>query len=336
MKDRKDSRQEIKEKTCSQPAPLEEVLSERDFLSPVEECPEDSASFEAQFLDDTIRKSSEKPAKAFLKKFLKRKTAVLAAIVLFFILLTALFGPYLAPYAPDAFDYDNITAPPSPQHWFGTDDYGRDLFSRILCGAPLTLGVSLSSVVVGSFLGTILGLLAGYYGGWIERLVMRGADVLFSFPDILLAIAIVALLGPGIINVFIAVAVFTVPSFARIMRSATLAVKGSLYVEVARSLGCNDNRILFVHIFPGTVQSMIVNFTMRIGSAIMAASSLSFLGFGAKVTDPEWGAMLSQGRTYLNTAPHMVYLPGFVIFITVLAFNLFGDGLRDTLDPKLK
>ena len=181
-----------------------------------------------------------------------------------------------------------------------------------------------------------LGLLAGYYGGWIEMLVMRGADVLFSFPDILLAIAIVALLGPGIVNVFIAVAVFTVPSFARIMRSATLAVKGSLYVEVARSLGCKDGRILFVHIFPGTLQSLIVNFTMRIGSAIMAASSLSFLGFGANIADPEWGAMLSLGRSYLSTAPHMVYLPGLVIFITVLAFNLFGDGLRDPLDPKIK
>ena len=165
---------------------------------------------------------------------------------------------------------------------------------------------------------------------------MRASDVLFSVPDILLAIAIVALLGPGIINVFIAVMVFTVPSFARIMRSATLAVKGSLYVEVAQSLGCKDSRLLFVHIFPGTIQSLIVNFTMRIGSAIMAASSLSFLGFGANVTDPEWGAMLSQSRSYLNVAPHMVYFPGLVIFVTVLAFNLFGDGLRDTLDPKIK
>ena len=256
--------------------------------------------------------------------------------VMCFLLLMALFGPSLAPYAPEAYDYDNILAGPSASHLFGTDQYGRDIFSRILAGTPLTLGVSLSSVIVGAALGTVLGLLAGYYGGWIEMLVMRGADVLFSFPDILLAIAIVALLGPGIVNVFIAVAVFTVPSFARIMRSATLAVKGSLYVEVAQSLGCKDSRLLFVHIFPGTIQSLIVNFTMRIGSAIMAASSLSFLGFGANVTDPEWGAMLSQSRSYLNVAPHMVYFPGLVIFVTVLAFNLFGDGLRDTLDPKIK
>jgi len=292
-------------------------------------------SFEENYIDENVSVQTNK-TKEFIKKFMKRKTAVAAFAIMCFLLLIAVVGPSIAPYPAEAYDYDNILAGPSARHWFGTDQFGRDIFSRILAGAPLTLGVSLSSVIVGAALGTVLGLLAGYYGGWLEMLVMRGADVLFSFPDILLAIAIVALLGPGIINVFIAVAVFTVPSFARIMRSATLTVKNSLYVEVARSLGCKDGRILFVHIFPGTLQSLIVNFTMRIGSAIMAASSLSFLGFGANVTDPELGAMLSQSRSYLNTAPHMVYLPGLVIFITVLAFNLFGDGLRDTLDPKIK
>ena len=297
---------------------------------------ENQAVFEENYIDENIIADKSSKTREFIKKFLKRKTAVAAFAVMVFLLIIAIIGPSLAPYDPSAYDYDNILAPPSAERWFGTDQFGQDIFSRILAGAPLTLGVSLSSVVVGAVLGTILGLLAGYYGGWIEMLVMRGADVLFSFPDILLAIAIVALLGPGIINVFIAVAVFTVPSFARMMRSATLAVKGSLYVEVSRSLGCKDGRILFLHIFPGTIQSLIVNFTMRIGSAIMAASSLSFLGFGANVTDPEWGAMLSMSRSYLSTAPHMVYLPGLVIFVTVLAFNLFGDGLRDTLDPKIK
>lgn len=295
-----------------------------------------NTSFEENYIDENIKMDTDGKVKAFIKKFSKRKTAVVAFFVMFLLLILAVVGPYLAPYAADAYDYDNILAGPSMKHLFGTDQFGRDILSRIMAGAPLTLGVSLSSVIVGAALGTVLGLLAGYYGGWIEMLVMRGADVLFSFPDILLAIAIVACLGPGIVNVFIAVAVFTVPSFARIMRSATLAVKSSLYVEVARSLGCKDGRILFKHIFPGTIQSLIVNFTMRIGSAIMAASSLSFLGFGANVTDPEWGAMLSQGRSYLSTAPHMVYLPGLVIFVTVLSFNLFGDGLRDTLDPKIK
>ena len=295
-----------------------------------------NTSFEENYIDENIKLDTDGKVKAFVKKFMKRKTAVVAFFVMFLLLILAVVGPYVAPYAPDAFDYNNMLSGPTAAHPFGTDQFGRDILSRIMCGAPLTLGVALSSVIVGATIGTVLGLLSGYYGGWIEMLVMRGSDVLFSFPDILLAIAIVACLGPGIVNVFIAVAVFTVPSFARIMRSATLAVKGSLYVEVARSLGCKDGRILFKHIFPGTIQSLIVNFTMRIGSAIMAASSLSFLGFGANVTDPEWGAMLSQGRSYLATAPHMVYLPGLVIFVTVLAFNLFGDGLRDTLDPKIK
>ena len=293
-------------------------------------------SFEENFIDETIIADKSSKTKEFIKKVMKRKTAVAGFIVIVFLVFLAIFGQYLAPYDPDAYDYSNMLAGPSAAHLFGTDHYGRDILSRLLAGTRLTLGVSLSSVVVGAALGTVLGLLAGYYGGIIESLVMRASDVLFSFPDILLAIAIVALLGPGIINVFIAVMVFTVPSFARIMRSATLAVKGSLYVEVAQSLGCKDSRLLFVHIFPGTIQSLIVNFTMRIGSAIMAASSLSFLGFGANVTDPEWGAMLSQSRSYLNVAPHMVYFPGLVIFVTVLAFNLFGDGLRDTLDPKIK
>ena len=276
-----------------------------------------NTDFEKNYIDENIKADQDSKAKAFIKKFMKRKTAVLGLIVIVVLVIIAIIGPYITPYDYTAYDYMNTLAGPSPEHLFGTDQYGRDILSRML-------------------VGTVLGLLAGYYGGVIEMLVMRGSDVLFSFPDILLAIAIVAILGPGIINVLIAVMVFTIPSFARIMRSATLAVKGSLYVEVAQSLGCKDSRLLFVHIFPGTIQSLIVNFTMRIGSAIMAAASLSFLGFGANVSEPEWGAMLSQGRNYIGIASHMVYFPGLIIFITVLAFNLFGDGLRDTLDPKIK
>lgn len=305
-------------------------------MSEIQEKVQNSTDFEQNYIDENIQADQSSKAKIFVKKFMKRKTAVAGLVVIVLLVLIAIVGPYVAPYDYTEYDYGNVLAGPSAQHIFGTDHYGRDIFSRMLAGTRLTLGVSLSAVVIGAALGTILGLLAGYYGGVLEMLVMRGADVLFSFPDILLAIAIVAILGPGIINVLIAVMVFTVPSFARIMRSATLSVKGSLYVEVAQSLGCKDGRLLFVHIFPGTIQSLIVNFTMRIGSAIMAAASLSFLGFGANVTEPEWGAMLSQGRNYIGIASHMVYFPGLVIFVTVLAFNLFGDGLRDTLDPKIK
>ena len=305
-------------------------------MSDIHENAANNTGFESNYIDENIKADQTSKAKAFVKKFMKRKTAVLGLVIIILLVILAIVGPYLAPYDYNEYDYANVLSGPSAEHWFGTDHYGRDIFSRMLVGTRLTLGVSLSAVVIGAALGTVLGLLAGYYGGIVEMLVIRGSDVLFSFPDILLAIAIVAILGPGIINVLIAVMVFTVPSFARIMRSATLAVKGSLYVEVAQSLGCKDGRLLFVHIFPGTIQSLIVNFTMRIGSAIMAAASLSFLGFGANVTEPEWGAMLSQGRNYIGIASHMVYFPGLVIFVTVLAFNLFGDGLRDTLDPKIK
>lgn len=278
----------------------------------------------------------QSPAKSFFKKFLRRKMAVASTCFILALILVAIFAPLIQPFDPAAPDYNQIFAAPNSVHLFGTDEYGRDIFSRLLAGSRLSLTVSLSSVTIGAAIGAVLGILAGYYGGWLDRLVMRSADVLFAFPDLLLSIAIVAVIGPGLSNVVIAVAVFSVPSFARIMRSATLSVKQSLYVEVAHSLGCSNASIMWKHIFPGTVASIIVNFTMRIGTAILAAASLSFLGFGAKPTEPDWGAMLSTGRNYLGIAPHIVYFSGGIIFLTVLAFNLLGDGLRDTLDPKIQ
>ena len=285
---------------------------------------------EAKFLQP------RKPVRSFLKQFHRRQTAVVSFWFIVILALVALFGPIVIHYDPNAADYTALLQGPSARHIWGTDEFGRDVFARLVAGTRLSLSVALGSVAIGAALGIILGLLAGFYGGVIDAIVMRGSDILFAFPDILLAIAIVAILGPGVINVVIAVAVFTVPSFARIIRSATLEVKEAPYVEVARSIGCTGRRILWRHVFPGTVQSMIVNFTMRIGTAILASSSLSFLGFGANVTEPDWGTMLSQGRNYLNTAPHMVFCPGALIFFTVLAFNLLGDGLRDTLDPKIQ
>jgi glutathione transport system permease protein len=276
------------------------------------------------------------PYKEFVKKFLRRRAAVVSLIFIIALALIAIFGPMLIHYDPSAADYTALLQGPSAKHIWGTDEFGRDVFARLVAGTRLSLSVALGSVVAGTAIGIILGLFAGFYGGIIDSIVMRGSDILFAFPDILLAIAIVAILGPGVINVVIAVAVFTVPSFARIIRSSTLEVREAPYVEVARSIGCSNSRILWKHVFPGTVQSMIVNFTMRIGTAILASSSLSFLGFGANVTEPDWGTMLSQGRNYLNTAPHMVLCPGLLIFLTVLAFNLLGDGLRDTLDPKIR
>lgn len=284
-------------------------------------------------------KAPAKPAnkfKQFISKFSKQRLAVVAAVFILLLLVVALFGPLLTPYDPNQPDYDALTAGPSAKHWMGTDEYGRDIMSRLIDGARLSLSVSLSAVFIAAVLGTILGLLSGYYGGWLDRLIMRGSDVLFSFPDLLLAIGIVAILGPGLSNVVIAVAVFGTPSFARIIRSVTLSAKETLFVEAARSMGARNSRIIWRHIFPETIPAIIVNVSMRIGGAILAASSLSFLGMGAKPTEPDWGAMLSMGRDYLGIAPHIVYFPGAVIFLTVLAFNVVGDGLRDALDPKMK
>lgn len=278
---------------------------------------------------------AQSPVRQFVKKFLRRKTAVIGFLFIVFILILAVIGPNITPYDPNAYDYSAILAGPSARHLWGTDEFGRDVFSRILAGTQLSLGTALTASIIGTAAGVVFGLIAGFFGGIVDSLIMRVCDVMFAFPGILLAIAIVAIIGPGITNIMIGVAVFTVPSFARIIRGAVLEVRGELYVEVAQSIGCPSTRTMFVHIFPGTMQALIVNFTMNIGGAILSASSLSFLGFGASVTQAEWGAILSQGRNYLAIAPHLVLFPGLVIFLTVLAFNLFGDGLRDTLDPRL-
>ncbi|MBB6734582.1 ABC transporter permease subunit [Cohnella zeiphila] len=275
-------------------------------------------------------------ARAFFRKFCKQRLALIAACFIILLFIVAAFGPFLTPYNPDTPDYDALMKGPSAAHWAGTDEYGRDILSRLIDGTRLTMAVSLSSVLIAAVFGTILGLLSGFYGGWWDRLIMRGSDVLFSFPDLLLAIGIVAILGPGLSNVVIAVAVFGIPSFARIIRSVTLSAKQTLFVEATRSMGAKNSRIIWRHIFPETLSSIIVNVSMRIGGAILAAASLSFLGMGAKTTEPDWGAMLSMGRDYLSIAPHIVYFPGLTIFLAVLAFNLVGDGLRDALDPKTK
>ncbi|WP_066828786.1 ABC transporter permease [Collinsella ihumii] len=295
----------------------------------------DTNATTAQALSAEELPKAQNPTVQFIKKFLRRKTAVLGFLFIVFILIMAVIGPSIVPYDPNAYDYGAILAGPSATHIWGTDEFGRDVFSRILAGTQLSLGTALTASILGTAGGVVLGLIAGFFGGIADSIIMRICDVMFAFPSILLAIAIVAIIGPGITNIMIGLAVFTVPSFARIIRGAVLEVRGELYVEVAQSIGCSPARTMFVHIFPGTMQALIVNFTMNVGGAILSASSLSFLGFGANVTQAEWGAILSQGRNYLAIAPHLVLFPGLVIFLTVLAFNLFGDGLRDTLDPKL-
>ena len=275
------------------------------------------------------------PFKEFIRKFKKQKTALVAFAFIILLVIIAIISYRVVPYGINEYDYNAIMQAPSAQHWFGTDEFGRDLFSRILCGTRISLSVGLLSVTIGAVLGTILGLLGGYYGGLLDSIIMRICDVLFAFPGIILAIAIVAILGSGLYNVVIAVAVFSTPTFARLVRSTTLSYKNSVFVQAARNLGASDARILFQHILPAAIPNIIVQYTMSIGNSILTASSLSFLGLGAKPPTPEWGLLLSNGRNYMMSSWHITLFPGIAIFLTVLAFNLLGDGLRDALDPKL-
>lgn len=276
------------------------------------------------------------PWSEFWRKFRRQHLALAAGVFVILLVLVAVLAPHLVPYDPENyFDYDALNAGPSAAHWFGVDSLGRDIFSRILAGARISLAAGFFSVIVGAIVGTLLGLLAGYYEGWWDRIVMRISDVLFAFPGILLAIGIVAILGNGMVNVIMAVAVFSIPAFARLVRGNTLMLKRLTYVEAARSIGASDWTILMRHILPGTISSIVVYFSMRIGTSIITAASLSFLGLGAQPPTPEWGAMLNEARADMVTAPHVAIFPSLAIFFTVLAFNLLGDGLRDALDPKI-
>jgi len=276
------------------------------------------------------------PGAEFWRRFRQQHIALIAGVIVLLLVVVAVLAPFIVPYdAENYFDYDALNAAPSAAHWFGVDSLGRDVFSRLLMGTRLSLAAGVLSVTLGAVVGTVAGLLAGYYEGWWDRITMRVADVLFAFPGILLAIAVVAILGNGMVNVICAVSVFSVPAFARLVRGNTLTLKHLTYVEAARSIGASDAEIIFRHILPGTVSSIVVYFTMRIGTSIITAASLSFLGLGAQPPTPEWGAMLNDARADMMTAPHSALFPSLAIFITVLAFNLLGDGLRDALDPKL-
>jgi glutathione transport system permease protein len=277
------------------------------------------------------------PWTEFWRKFKKQHVAVIAGAFVVLLVLLAVAAPWLVPYdAENFFDYDSLNALPSAKHWFGVDSLGRDIFSRILMGSRISLTAGFVSVAVGAIVGTALGLVAGYYEGWCDRIIMRICDVLFAFPGILLAIGIVAILGGGMFNVIIAVAIFSIPTFARLVRGNTLALKHLTYVEAARSIGASDWTIVLRHIFPGTIAAVVVYFSLRVGTSIITAASLSFIGMGAQPPTPEWGAMLNEARADMITSPHVALFPSLAIFFTVLAFNLLGDGLRDALDPKIE
>jgi len=256
-----------------------------------------------------------------------------AGIVLFFVLV-AIFAPLLAPFDPLEVVIPRRLLPPGGEHLFGTDDLGRDILSRIIFGARVSLVVGIVATAIGATVGVVLGILAGYFGKVLDSIIMRIIDVLLAFPGLLLALAIVTVLGSSTRNVIIAVAIFAVPGFARIVRGATLNVKKLEYIDAIRAVGANDFRIIFVHILPNILSPIVVQATLNVGGAIVTAAALSFLGVGTPPPIAEWGAMVDRGRNFIYQAPHMIYFPGLVIFLLVVGINMFGDGLRDFLQPK--
>jgi peptide/nickel transport system permease protein len=262
--------------------------------------------------------------------------ARVGAVVLVLLGLLAVFAAYLAPYDPLAIDPGSALQSPGSAHFFGTDQFGRDVFSRVLYGASISLLIGLISVSIASLGGVTAGLISGYYGGWADTLLMRTIDVMLAFPGILLSLVIVSMLGPSITNLMIAVGISSIPGYARLTRGSVLSAREELYVESARAVGVPDGLILVRHILPNIAAPLIVAATLGVGSAILSAAALSFIGLGSQPPSPEWGRMLSEGRQYLRDQWWIATCPGLMIMLAVLAMNLMGDGLRDALDPRLK
>ncbi|MDT3765563.1 nickel transporter permease [Priestia filamentosa] len=270
------------------------------------------------------------------RSFKKNKLALVGgAIVLFFILL-AIFAPVIAPEGVNEQKLQERLQAPSSEHWFGTDDFGRDVFSRVLHGAKTSLWVGFFSVMGSIIVGSFLGIIAGYYGRIADAIISRIFDILLAFPSILLAIGIVAVLGPSLQNALIAIAVINIPNFGRLIRSRVLSVKEEEYILAAKAIGMSDHRILFHHVLPNSITPIIVQGTLAVATAIIEAAALGFLGLGAQPPNAEWGRMLADSKQYLIQAPWTMIFPGVAIMLVVLGFNLLGDGLRDALDPRMK
>jgi peptide/nickel transport system permease protein len=280
-------------------------------------------------------------AQDLLQRLLKHPGGVVGALVTLCFVAVALVAPWLSPYDPLAQDLDRRLQGPSRGHLLGTDDFGRDILSRVMYGARISLTVGFVSIGIAVTGGLALGLVAGFYttGRWgrlIDQAIMRTSDILLAFPAVLLAIAIVTAFGPGLRNAMLAIAIIYVPRFIRIVRASVLVEKAQTYVEAGRALGVSQRRLLWRHLLPNVMSPVIVQATLGLAEAIIEAAALSFLGLGATPPTPEWGAMLAEGRSYLRLAPWVTFFPGLAIFLVVVSFNLVGDGLRDALDPRLR
>jgi ABC-type dipeptide/oligopeptide/nickel transport system permease subunit len=271
-----------------------------------------------------------------VRRLARNPSAVAGAALVGALVLAALFAPLLTPYDPTQQALLSVLQSPSGEHLLGTDQLGRDLLARLLYGGRLTLFIGVFAVAVGMVVGVPLGVLAGYYRGWVDMVIMRVMDLMLSFTSFLLAMALVALLGVGLTNVIIAVGIATIPRFARLVRASVLTIREISYVEASHALGARDGRILSRHVMPNAVAPVIVQATLSMGSTVLTAAGLGFLGLGVQPPTPEWGAMLGEGRNYIFTSPYVTTFPGLAIFVAVLGFNLLGDGLRDALDPQLR
>ena len=269
-------------------------------------------------------------------RLVRNKSAMAGLIILLILILTAIFADFIAPYGYDDQVLEDQFIAPCLEHIFGTDNFGRDIFSRVVYGSRISLQVGLISMGVAVILGCIVGSIAGYYTGLVDNLIMRIIDIMLAIPSILLAISIAAALGPGLRNVMIAIAIGSVPQFARIVRASILTVKEQEYIEASRATGASDLRIIVSHILPNCIAPIIVQTTLGVGNAILNAAGLSFIGLGVQPPIPEWGAMLSAARQYIRDYWWMLTFPGLAIMLTVFALNVLGDGLRDALDPRLK
>ena len=272
------------------------------------------------------------------RRLKKNRMAMLGLFVITLLILVSIFADFI-------FDYNDVVIKqdtsirlegPSSEHWLGTDEFGRDILARLVHGSRVSLSVGVVAVTISLLIGGTLGAIAGFYGGKVDNVIMRFMDILLAVPSLLLSITIVSALGPSLINLMLAIGISLVPSYARIVRASVLTVKDQEFVEAARCIGANNFEIITSHIIPNCMAPIIVQVSLKVASAILSTSGLSFLGLGVKAPTPEWGAMLSGGRSYLRNAPHLCIFPGIAIIITILSLNLLGDGLRDALDPKLK
>jgi peptide/nickel transport system permease protein len=282
------------------------------------------------------RSRSESPGISAARRVLTKPAAVIALVVLLLMIVAGAAAPLIAPFDPMEMGTGGSHEAPAIAHLFGTDLFGRDIFTRVLYGARISLGVAFFAVLMSASIGVTLGLLAGYIGGWPDMIIMRGMDLLLAFPGIFLALIIVSLLGTGLENAVLAVAISAIPTYTRTVRGSVLSARENLYVTAAQSLGCPDRRIMVFHILPNVFAPVIILMTMGVAWAILNICSLSFLGLGAAPGTAEWGAMLYDGRGYLREAWWATTFPGLAIMVTVMAVNRLGDGLRDALDPRLK